>query len=239
LLRLKYKRPLNRGVTYILGSRCKDGVVLIADTKITVDDGTRYEYEDKLTGEIHNVITGFSGEKEPFTEFRMRFRERARDIGGTEISVDKINLMVGEIMRSLNGKYGKYIYDIIAGVSITPRSILTYFYQDGRPEEIKKYKAIGVWQYGSIFLTKNWRPEMNMETVAKLGYFIIKYIERFELDLGVGTGRDKPYPQIKFLPDGAADYDPSLDKIVEFEQDTQRNLQRIIDNRIFKLDFCS
>ena len=55
-------------------SRCTDGVVLIADTKITVDGGARYEYEDKLTGEIRGVITGFSGDKEPFTEFRMRLR---------------------------------------------------------------------------------------------------------------------------------------------------------------------
>ena len=47
-----YKKQPRPRVTYILGSRCKDGVVLVSDTKITVDGGARYEYEDKLTGEI-------------------------------------------------------------------------------------------------------------------------------------------------------------------------------------------
>ena len=62
-------------MTYILGSRCKDGVVLVADTKITVDDGARYDYDDKITGDIRGVLIGFSGNKEPFTEFGMRLRE--------------------------------------------------------------------------------------------------------------------------------------------------------------------
>jgi 20S proteasome alpha/beta subunit len=244
LLRLKYKRPLNRRVTYILGSRCKDGVVLVADTKLTVDGGANYDYDDKITGEIRGVLTGFSGDKEPFTEFRMRLRERGAKLEKelheqASLSTDKINLIISEIMKSLEGHYSRmFAYDILTGISAT-HSILTYFYQDGRPEDVKKYKAIGGWQYGSIFLKKNWRSEMNMKTVAKLGYFIIRYIERFELDLGIGTGRDKPYPQIKFLPDGALDYDPSADQIVEFEHDAQRNLQKIIENRVFKLDFCS
>lgn len=43
--------------------------------------------------------------------------------------------------------------------------------------------------------------DLKMETVAGKGYFVIRYIEAFQLDLGIGTGGDKPYPEIRFLPD--------------------------------------
>jgi hypothetical protein len=118
-------------------------------------------------------------------------------------------------------------------------SKLTYFYQDGRPEEVKKYKAIGVWTYGSIFLQENWGPEMNMETVAEIGYFIIRYIEKFQVDLGVGTGGDRPYPQVKFLPDADYEYDHSSYQIQKFEDDARRNLDRLSKDRVFKLDFAN
>jgi hypothetical protein len=88
------------------------------------------------------------------------------------LTVDKINLTLKEIMKSLEGSYrGSYTYDILAGISAS-HSVLSYFYQDGRPEDVKKYKVIGVWHCW-IFLSKNWRPEMDMETLAKLGYFIL------------------------------------------------------------------
>jgi len=47
----------------------------------------------------------------------------------------------------------------------------------------------------------NWCKDLKMETVAGKGYFVIRYIEAFQLDLGIGTGGDKPYPEIRFLPD--------------------------------------
>ncbi|MGA9171359.1 MAG: hypothetical protein WCF03_02845 [Nitrososphaeraceae archaeon] len=230
-------------MTYILGSRCKDGVVLVADTKITVDDGARYDYDDKITGDIRGVLIGFSGNKEPFTEFGMRLRERAKELESNfnrkeKISIDRINLLIGGTMKSLEGHYGRnYIYDILAGISGMEHSELTYFYQNGSPEKVRKYKAIGVWTYGSIFLQENWDENMSMETVGGIGYFIIRYMEKFGLDLGVGTGGKKPNPQIKFLPDNAYDIDASTQQIQKFEEDSKRNLERLSSQ--FKLDFCS
>ena len=37
-------------LTYILGSRCKDGVVLISDRKVTLDFGDDFDYRDKRYG---------------------------------------------------------------------------------------------------------------------------------------------------------------------------------------------
>ena len=79
---------------------------------------------------------------------------------------------------------------------------------------------------------------MNMETVAEIGYFIIRYIEKFQVDLGVGTGGDRPYPQVKFLPDADYEYDPSSYQIQKLEDDARRNLDRLSKDRVFKLDFA-
>jgi len=48
-------------------------------------------------------------------------------------------------------------------------------------------------------MKKVWNPELSMEQVAELGYFIIKYIENFELILTVGVGHIG-YPQNWFIP---------------------------------------
>jgi hypothetical protein len=143
--------------------------------------------------------------------------------------------MIGEIMRSLKGKYQNFNYDIIIGISGKP-SILTYFYPDGSPEEVKNYKAIGDWTYGSIFMQQNWHENMDMEAVAGIGYFIIRYIEKFQLNLGIGTGGHKLHPDVRFLPDYDFDYDASTQQIEKFEENAQRNLDRLSNQ--FKLDFC-
>jgi hypothetical protein len=40
-------------MTFILGARCSDGVVLIADRKITnLDEGLTFDYGDKLFAEL-------------------------------------------------------------------------------------------------------------------------------------------------------------------------------------------
>ena len=56
-------------MTLILGARCSDGVVLVADKKITKTNeisSISYEYINKLHGELSHVIFGISGSTETF-----------------------------------------------------------------------------------------------------------------------------------------------------------------------------
>ena len=74
---------------------------------------------------------------------------------------------------------------------------------------------------------------MNMEEVGELGYFIIKYIQRFELDLTVGVDNirvtnDKP--QIWFIPDNVDDYQADEHLLKKFEQKTQTRLEKLNQN---------
>src|SRR5215212_11879823 len=57
-------------MTLVLASRCVDGVVVIADRKIT-DLGTLSfrEYRDKMSGVIRNVIFGYAGSEDGYQIF--------------------------------------------------------------------------------------------------------------------------------------------------------------------------
>jgi 20S proteasome alpha/beta subunit len=61
-----------KGMTYILGSRCSDGVVLVGDRKVTLEHGATHEYEDKLFNDIWWLVVGSSGISGLFEKFRDR-----------------------------------------------------------------------------------------------------------------------------------------------------------------------
>ena len=88
-------------------------------------------------------------------------------------------------------------FDVLIAISGThlPNLVsnLKYVYQDGRIDNVDEYKSIGTgWPYDMIYLKQNWRSQISMKEAAAVGYFIIKYIETFELDLSVGTGKNSP-----------------------------------------------
>lgn len=200
----KWMQKTNR-MTYVLGARCSDGVVLIADTKMTVNGGVNNKFGDKITGELVGVLTGFSGLRDQFEPFRSQLRELRRSLGD-QITPDTILKSIKDILRSLYSQYGSGLnLELLVAISrakLDEKSILYYFHEDGSYQLIDQdYKAIGAEPYGEIYLKQIWNSEMNMDKTAELGYFIIRYIEKFQLDLTVGTGGDKPRPQVRFVPD--------------------------------------
>jgi 20S proteasome alpha/beta subunit len=64
-----YKYRL-KGMTYILGANCTDGVVLVGDRKITLDNGAAHEFEDKLFVLTPWMVVGSSGISGLFEKFR-------------------------------------------------------------------------------------------------------------------------------------------------------------------------
>jgi hypothetical protein len=152
---------------------------------------------------------------------------------------------------SLNQTYRSRIagetFDVLVGIKTTNQgSVLEYIPENGVAEVVRKYWVIGHGDpYGSIFLKELWRPDMTMQEVAELGYFIIRYIERFQLDNTVGVGNERP--QIFFLPDNApadasteeqAKYNlhPADSILLEkFEMNTTKNLEKFEMN--LKRDF--
>ncbi|MFZ0511523.1 MAG: hypothetical protein WAM14_07950 [Candidatus Nitrosopolaris sp.] len=112
-----------------------------------------------------------------------------------------------DITKRLNKRYPSQEYEFevfIAGqgqfIDGTMHAMLYQIHTNGSAHLVKKYRAIGSGEpYGSIFLKKCWGKEMLMQDVAKLGCFIIRYIEVNELDRRVGLDKNK-HPQIYYIP---------------------------------------
>ena len=99
-----------------------------------------------------------------------------------------------------------------------PMSKLYYLDWENRaPIPVENYIPIGQGHLGKVFL-KSLDVSLSMVEVARLGVFIIKYIEKEDLtdNESVGVGNEKP--QIWFCPDNKKFYEvkgEELDKICE------------------------
>lgn len=191
-----------RGMTYILGSVCADGVVLVADRKIFLEGGALHEFEDKLFVVQPWMVVGSSGILGLFEKFRdkltMYLESQAYDN-----SVLTLITEIENITRELNSAYSEVLrgreFDVLLGIQSTTSSVLKYVYPYGFSEGVRRYKVIGHGEpYGSFFLRYWWKKNMSMLEVAELGFFIIRYIQEFELDNTVGIGEG--YPQIRLVP---------------------------------------
>lgn len=139
-------------MTYILGVNCSDGVVIIADRRITIDGGIDYTYGDKLFGDLGGIIIGFSGSKNTFELFRTDIVGYVNDYQKTYnegASLHKIILQISEISYRLSNRYRgeDESFDVLLAISGTKlptlHSSLRYFYQDGKLETVIDYKTIG------------------------------------------------------------------------------------------------
>jgi len=240
-----------RELTYILGSRCIDGVVLVGDRKVTLSGGTDFDFEDKILMDVEPMVVGSSGVSGLFDKFRSQVGTLVQSHqAGMEIQ--KFISEIEKITKTLNDSYHEIlqeqVFDVLLAFKLPRFSALQYIYPFGFAEGVRKYRAIGHGEpYGSILLKQLWRQNMNMEQVAELGYFIIKYIEKFELDNSVGVGSG--HPQIWFIPDDPAGIseeekakyrihmaDNSL--LERFQKETEKKLELFQENT-FKKFFSS
>jgi 20S proteasome alpha/beta subunit len=56
-------------LTVIIGAKCLDGIVLIADRKLTRRNG-EVRFSDKIIGDIRHFLIGYTGDAEMFDIFR-------------------------------------------------------------------------------------------------------------------------------------------------------------------------
>lgn len=191
-----------KDMTYILGSNCSDGVVLISDRKVVSGDGSSHEYEDKIFFVDPWMIVGSSGTLALFQKFREQVTEyiNSPNCERTVFAItDVIETTTGQLNASYHDLLQGHDFDVLLGIKSTTGSVLQYVYPYGLAEGVSKYKVIGHGEpYGAFFLKRWWKPNMTMLDVAELGFFIIKYIQEFELDNTVGIGNESP--QILLIP---------------------------------------
>lgn len=197
-------------MTFILGSRCTDGVSLVADKKMTVTNeiqSVSFEYKRKLFGILRHVIFGSSGSTDTFEFFRDYLMDQVSS-HRQDITLGNVNVKLAEIVSDLYRRHGfnrDLYFDLLVAVQhpANPTS-LTWISGFGSKRLIERYHAVGIGRiFAEHFLEKAWNPDITMEEAAELGYFIIKYIEDFRLHSSVGIAEYPP--QIWFIPDHERD----------------------------------
>lgn len=218
-------------MTYILGSRCQDGVVLVGDRKLTGE--TSYSIEEKIFMDVPPVVLASSGVYGLFDKFRNKVAAHLAEHPQqpAQMFLEAIENFTVELNVNYRERLQGQVFDILAGVRVGDRSVLYHVQPNGFAEPVKRCRAIAHGEpYGSVFLNKLWRTDMTMLQVAELGYFIVKYIEKYELDSSVGVGSE--HPQIWLIPDAQSlpiDQAP-VTWLDAFKKKTESNLQKLDEN---------
>jgi 20S proteasome alpha/beta subunit len=221
-------------MTFIMGAKCVDGVVLVADRKVTLADLSAFDYQDKLFNGLGHIIYGSSGSTSLYQLFVGHVEDYVRT-HPEDMTYRNAVLKLSQIAFSIYKRYDfnpNYKYNLL--VAIAPddeRSNLTFISGNGMPRSIDTCYSIGSGSpYASVFLKKCYNRNMTMEQAAELGYFAIKYTEDFQLNMTVGVGDG--IPQIWFVPD-AERYPDGKKKDYEItpgNPETQQRFNRIRDN---------
>lgn len=190
-----------KDMTFILGAKCPDGVVMVGDRRVTAADGSARELRDKIFFDVDNVVWGAAGVLNYFESFKERVRVAIIDRGG-QIPARHFLPLVEDVHGKLIQTYGPYFINQFQ-ILIAPRSgAITELYAVegvGGHSTVTEYRTIGSGSpYAELFLKKLWKRNMGMKQAAELGYFVIKLIERNRLDETVGIGEG--HPQVWFLP---------------------------------------
>jgi 20S proteasome alpha/beta subunit len=171
-------------MTLIFGARCTDGVVMVADRKIThinEADSIRFEYKQKIFGILTGVVFGSSGSTDTFELLRDYIINEVKT--RHDITYENVNLKLAELVLDINKKRDfnrKLYFELLVGVRYPDNrnSTLTHITGVGTPQQINGYYTIGIGGiYIAHLLEHAWHSEMSMERAAELGYFVIKYIE--------------------------------------------------------------
>ena len=200
----QYNRYLSerRDLTYILGARCKDGIVLVGDRRVSRGYGS-YEYEDKIFSDVPSVVIGASGVVSLFDKFRDEISSIA--LSNRNIPREDFVREAEKIVYKLNTEYAERTFsrriDLLVAYGVLRTGRLLYITPRGVGEVVRRYQVIGSGEpYGAYLLRRLWRNDLTMKQVAVLGSLIIRHIEENELDEAVGLGKEGK-PQIWFNAD--------------------------------------
>ena len=230
---IKAKKVIQKPkMTCIIDRVCEDGVVLIADRKVTYENGN-VNREDKIFCEYPPFVIASSGYTTPFRNFLRKSLELAqkslrkfdeqqnfqnlppdfRNISGAAFRypnissfpvirlfnyLEKLGIMVKDYNKDLTPEYHFDILVATQNYDIS-KSTLHYIDEYGIQNDIYDQKIIGSGNtYASFFLKPFLNSKFNMESFAELGFFVIKYIDRFGVDDKVGLLKELPL--VWFIP---------------------------------------
>jgi 20S proteasome alpha/beta subunit len=237
LIERKTLQLVKNDMTYIFGARCIDGVVLVGDTKITIEEGTKFTYGKKLFKPFTSVVMGASGISGVYGSFQNRMSVEVGEQERKKINLNdpaRLKTIAENVIREMHNIYEKDRFlliqnlNVLMAIRVYQTAELTYFPGYGMPEPVNRTKVIGHGEpYGALFLDKMWNSGKTMEQTAKLALFIIKLIQDTRIDSSVGYNTEF-LPQIYYLPDVKFPDDLRISNPITPEE------QKVVDASYFK-----
>lgn len=224
-------------MTLIIGARCKDGVVLVGDKKVT---GGVKQYTNKIRqlGPVEWIIFSAAGLVALYKEFleevekEFLFTLSIRDaqkhanpsIPQRPFTLNDFKHICTETAKKLKTVYSELGNDIpfkyrlqvlfVSYEIVGTKRVASLFYMDmgdcfPYPIDEGAIIEIGHPNLGKVFL-QNYEKEGNftMKEIARIASFIIKYAEKEKLDDNDTVGVGSEQPQIWFYPDSDTDPKP-------------------------------
>jgi hypothetical protein len=244
----KYEKSLTRRgdrMTYILGANCIDGIVLVADRKVTYKENhSDVDFRQKLFGFPSNlyypIVVGCAGSTVLSDQFEGDIKAIAGNYYGERIIVNNfISQLIFKIREyfqtTYKNKFKPEEFEIIIALQTQDEgAILKHIPGEAIPIDVKKqrYKvcgsASGMMRTRTIF-EPLWHRELNMMQAGELGYFFIKYVERYHLDDLIGVERGAK-PQIWYIPNKGHLSEAKETYLTDLENLTQQRLSKNEDN---------
>jgi 20S proteasome alpha/beta subunit len=192
-------------LTVVIGAACSDGIVMIADKKLTNTIGGMDEIPGiKIHGDLEHILMGYTGAVKMFDIFR---KNVVGDVITTRDFVERYKYAnvvrtMSTLIKEFNESIGRQhsVFEMLIGKHIGRYSELHYIDTAGKSTKLD-YKAIGIGKcIADMFCKKliesiQGRPKI--EEFVKAAYVAITYMERFCVGMGVGIGED--IPKIKYL----------------------------------------
>ncbi len=225
-------------MTFILGAKCSNGVVLIGDRKLTTVTGALVGYTEKIR-HVPPIVIGSSGVAGVFEKFQTKLTHyRESNLTPDQpIPVEPLIEEIERIMGTLNYTYGESVggvFNALIAMQTSQGSLLQIVHPTnpmGLAETVKGYQTIGSGSpYAKLLMEMMWRPDLTMQTMANIGYFIIRCFEEYPtMDNAVGVNREKGgKPQVWFIPN-----DSKNEAIVE-----QKDLDNLDSTTTKRLAMC-
>jgi len=199
-------------MTLVLGGRCRDGVVIVTDMKISswaYGSPVFLKYEPKISGVFLNIIFGYAGDVDTYEVYlnyaigdAVRKRDDPSDAYTNDNFIQKLGDNMAKILRIIARNQRDLLLHIMIGKQFPGKgkSDLYKVSSNGDQSLVTTYAILGNADIFADRLIKGkWQFDMRMREFAELSYCVIRYIEEKNISETVGLGKEKP--PTKYLKD--------------------------------------
>ena len=215
-------------LTAIIGAICLDGIVLVADSKITRINNEKLEstIKKKMAGDLAHFLMSYTGPKLTFDIFRKfivgdLLIDLATNTTRFNNHIERASNCIDEINKVAAS--GNKI-QILAVSHARRNSILYHVNEDGSRRRIEDYVSIGSGQEVADYFCKTLsHGQITMKAFATEAFLAIKFMDQNRPDLRAGGPPTVQY--MNYNKEG--DDEASSEDINEFERYAEKYLKNL------------